>query len=117
MYEELTIIEPSIDQLVKRGVSHIKQNGRRIQTHSGGALQANNVTYVLTDCRNRVHTLRPDKAIPYFARELLAYFYGSLNIHGKYGYGLVNASKFWSKICDDNNCINSNYGYYVFHQI
>lgn len=74
MYEDFTIIEPSIDKLVKRGIIHIKENGRRIQTHSGGALQSNNVTYVLTDCRNRVHTLRPDKSIKYFARELLAYF-------------------------------------------
>ena len=79
-------------------------------------MQSNNVTYVLTDCRNRVHTLRPNKTIKYFARELLAYFLGSLDINGQYGFGLVNASKFWSKICDSNNCINSNYGYYVFHQ-
>ena len=117
MYEELTIIESSIDNLVKKGVSHIKESGHRIKAHSGGALQANNVTYVLIDCRNRVHTLRSEKAIPYFARELLAYFFGSLNINGEYGYGLVNASKFWAKICDENNCINSNYGYYVFHQL
>lgn len=117
MYEELTIIESSIDNLVKKGVAHIKESGHRIKTHFGGALQANNVTYVLTDCRNRVHTLRSEKAIPYFARELLAYFSGSLNINGEYGYGLVNASKFWAKICDENNCINLNYGYYVFHQL
>lgn len=117
MYEEKTIIESSIDQLVKKGVEHIKKSGHRIKTHSGGVLQSNNVTYVLTDCRNRVHTLRSEKAIPYFARELLAYFCGSLNINGEYGYGLVNASKFWAKISDENDCINSNYGYYVFHQL
>lgn len=117
MYEELAIIEDSIDLLVKKGVEHIKKSGRRINTHSGGALQSNNVTYVLTDCRNRVHTIRKEKAIPYFARELLAYFCGSLNINGEYGYGLINASKYWGKICDENNCINSNYGYYVFHQL
>lgn len=28
----------------------------------------------------------------------------------------MNASKYWSKICDSNNHINSNYGYYVFYQ-
>lgn len=117
MYEENTIIESSIDQLVKKGIAHIKKSGHRINTHSGGALQSNNVTYVLTDCRNRVHTLRSEKAIPYFARELLAYFCGSLNINGEYGYGLVDASKYWAKISDENNCINSNYGYYVFHQL
>ena len=117
MYEEITIIEPSIDQLVKKGIKHIKNTGRRINTHSGGALQSNNVTYVLTNCRNRVHTLRSEKAIPYFARELLAYFYGSLNVNGEHGYGLINASKYWGKISDENDCINSNYGYYVFHQL
>lgn len=67
MYEEKTIIASSIDQLVKKGVEYIKKSGHRINTHSGGALQSNNVTYVLTDCRNRVHTLRSEKAIPYFA--------------------------------------------------
>lgn len=117
MYKEKTIIGDSIDNLVKNGVRYIKKNGRRIQTHSGGVLQADNVTYVLTDCRKRVHTLRAEKAIPYFARELLAYFCGSLNINSRYGYGLVNASKLWSKISDINDCINSNYGYYVFYQL
>lgn len=116
MYKELTIIGSSVDELVKTGVKHIMDNGHKIQSHSGSALQANNVTYVLEDCRNRVHTLRHEKSIPYFARELLAYFCGSQNINGENGYGLVNASAFWKKICDDNGCINSNYGYYVFHQ-
>lgn len=115
MYEEYTIIEESIDELVKRGIAHIKETGRRIKTRSGDALQSNNVTYVLTNCRNRVHTLRPEKSIKYFARELLAYFYGSLNVEGE--FGLAHASKYWNKICDENNCINSNYGYYVFHQM
>lgn len=89
--------------------------GRRINTNSGYALQSNNVNYVLTDCSNRVHTLRPDKTIKYFCRELLAYFYGSLKVEGD--YGLVRASSYWRKICDENQCINSNYGYYVFHQL
>lgn len=115
MYEEYTIIEESIDRLVKQGIIHIKETGRRVKTRSGDALQSNNVTYVLTNCRNRVHTLRPDKSIKYFARELLAYFYGSLNVGGE--FGLAHASKYWNKICDENNCINSNYGYYVFHQL
>ena len=115
MYEELTIIEDSIDELVRKGILHIKKTGRRINTNSGYALQSNNVNYVLADCRNRVHTLRPDKSIRYFYRELLAYFYGSLNVEGE--YGLANASKFWRKICDENQCIHSNYGYYVFHQL
>ena len=117
LIEEKTIIESSIDELVKKGVAHIKRSGNKITTRSGKALQSNNVTYVLTDCSNRVHTLRSEKSIPYFAKELLAYFCGSLNINGKYGYGLVNASKFWDKISDDNDCINSNYGYYIFYQL
>lgn len=44
MYEELTIIESSIDNLVKKGVAHIKESGHRIKTHSGGALQANHMS-------------------------------------------------------------------------
>lgn len=116
MYEELTIVGSSVDELVKRGVTHIFDSGHKIKAHSGSALQSNNVTYVLEDCRNRVHTLRHEKSIPYFARELLAYFCGSESIYGEHGYGLINASSFWEKICDSNGYINSNYGYYVFHQ-
>ncbi len=114
MYKEKTIICPSVDLLVKEGVNYINNNGRRVCTHAGDAIQTNNTTYVLTECRNRLHTLRSEKAIKYFARELLSYFSGSLDIHSE--YGLAKASKFWEKICDENNCINSNYGYYVFHQ-
>ena len=115
MYNEKTIIEPSIDMLVKKGVEYIRKNGRMVKKHSGDALQADNVNYVLTECRNRVHTLRLNKSVRYFARELLAYFSGSLNVYSE--YGLANASKFWTKICDDKNQINSNYGYYVFYQL
>jgi len=91
MYKEQTLIDNSIDALVKKGVNYIKSDGRRVETHNGSALQADNVTYVLTDCRNRIHTLRYEKSLMYFLRELLAYFCGSLNINGEYGYGLVNA--------------------------
>lgn len=117
MYNETTIICNSVDELVRKGILNIKDNGRRIKAHSGDAMQCSNVTYVLTDCYNRVHTLRADKAITYFAKELLAYFQGSLNIYsnGK-GYGLAHASSVWKGLCDKDNCINSNYGYYVFHQ-
>lgn len=116
MYREKTIIESSVDDLAKKGIEYIEQEGRNVDTHNGRALQADNVTYVLNDCRNRVLTLRYEKSLRYFARELLAYFYGSLNVdEGK--YGLSNASKYWETLVDSNNQINSNYGYYVFHQL
>ena len=114
MYREKTIIESSVDDLAKKGIEYIEQEGRNVDTHNGRALQADNVTYVLNDCRNRVLTLRYEKSLRYFARELLAYFYGSLNVdEGK--YSLSNASKYWETLVDSNNQINSNYGYYVFH--
>ena len=113
MYIEKTIISDSVDGLAKQGVEYIESNGRKIHPHSGDATQVNNVNYVLTNCRNRVHTLRMDRSARYFARELLSYFDGSLDVNSERGLG--NASVYWKKIADINGMINSNYGYYVFH--
>ncbi len=111
-YEEALIIADSVDELVQKGIKHIQESGVRIWTTSGPALQSNNVTYVLENSFNRVHTLRHPTSINYFAKELYAYMVGSL----KADEGLSDASKFWNKIADENGMINSNYGYYVFHQ-
>ena len=54
------------------------------------------MTYVLENSFNRVHTLREPVSIKYFARELFAYFVGSLKVNE----GLSDASKFWNKIED-----------------
>lgn len=107
-----TLIGKSIDELVIAGIDYIQKNGDRIVAHTGDAIQAVNVTYVLTDSRARLHTLRSPTSIRYFARELRAYFIGSLNPED----GLVQASNYWRTLKDKNGRINSNYGYYVFHQ-
>ncbi len=112
LYKNKTILADSVDELVKEGVKYIQSDGKRIRTTSGLALQSNNVTYVLKNSYNRVHTLRAPESVRYFARELYAYLVGSLNVND----GLADASKFWNKICDGNGMINSNYGYYVFYQ-
>lgn len=109
-YREKLIRASSVDELVKEGINYIQDSGKRIWTTSGLALQSNNVTYVLENSFNRVHTLREPTSIKYFARELFAYIVGSLKVDE----GLSDASKFWNKIADENGMINSNYGYYVF---
>lgn len=111
-YKEKLIKADSVDELVKKGIKYIQESGERIWTTSGLALQSNNVTYVLENSFNRVHTLRKPVSIKYFARELFAYFVGSLKVNE----GLSDASKFWNKIADENGMINSNYGYYVFRK-
>lgn len=110
LYKEKLIKAYSVDELVKKGIKYIQKSGERIWTTSGLALQSNNVTYVLENSLNRIHTLRAPTSIKYFARELFAYFVGSLKVDE----GLSDASKFWNKIADENGMINSNYGYYVF---
>lgn len=112
LYKEKLIMANSVDELVKKGIRYIQESGDRIWTTSGLALQSNNVTYVLENSFNRVHTLREPISIKYFARELFAYFVGSLKVNE----GLSDASKFWNKIADENGMINSNYGYYVFRK-
>ncbi len=111
-YRDKTIYADSVDDLVSKGVKYIRRYGVKVWTTSGPALQTNNVTYVLKDSRNRVHTLRSSGSIKYLARELFAYMVGSLRA----GDGLAEASKFWNKIADENGMINSNYGFYVFYQ-
>lgn len=101
----------SVDELVLKGVKHIINNGERISSRAGGAIQDYGVIYVLSDLLNRVHSLR-NGAMRYFARELIAYFSGSLKVED----GLAKASKFWASLADENGNINSNYGYYVFHE-
>lgn len=111
-YVSKEIVANSIDELVASGIRHIQSSGRPIHTTSGPAIQANNVTYVLTDTHKRVHTLRAPTSIKYFSRELYAYLKGSEYAKD----GLSDASKFWLKIADPNGKVNSNYGYYVFYQ-
>lgn len=102
----------SIDELVLRGIEHISTHGEQFNAQAGSGLQAFNVTYTLLDSRNRLHLLRQPKSLQYFARELLAYFKGSLDVRE----GLSQASSFWDGLADSNGQISSNYGHYVFHQ-
>jgi thymidylate synthase len=110
-YDSVNIEAESVDELVKKGLSYVERHGISVSCRAGDACQAYGVNYVLLDPRNRVHTLR-ETSIRYFARELLAYFSGSLEVDK-----MSEASRFWEKLKDENGCINSNYGYYVFYQL
>ncbi|MCM3737308.1 thymidylate synthase [Bacillus cytotoxicus] len=107
----INIYGENVDELVKQSIHHIFEHGERIQVRAGKALQSYGVNYILTNPRNRLHCLRTG-AIKYLCRELLAYFNGSL----KASDGLAQASKFWMTLVDEDGKINSNYGYYVFHE-
>ncbi|GKW43805.1 thymidylate synthase [Pectobacterium parvum] len=107
----VTISGYSVDELVKKGISHIQASGKRISSRAGNALQSYGVNYILKDPRNRLHHLR-DGAIKYLSREFLAYFSGSLKAEA----GLAKASRFWMTLVDDDGNVNSNYGYYVFYE-
>ena len=106
-----TISGDSVDELVKNGIYQIMTSGERISSRAGNALQAYGVNYILKNPRNRLHNLRTG-AVRYLARELLAYFSGSLKAED----GLAKASKFWMSLIDENGNVNSNYGYYVFYE-
>lgn len=106
-----TIAADSVDELVKSGIYHILAKGESISSRAGDAQQAYGVNYLLKQPINRLHTARPG-AIRYLARELVAYFQGSLKAED----GLAKASKFWMSLTDENGNVNSNYGYYVFYE-
>lgn len=107
----INIYGENVDELVQQSIRHIFKHGEKIQVRAGKALQSYGVNYILTNPRNRLHCLRTG-AIKYLCRELLAYFKGSL----KASDGLAQASKFWMTLVDEDGKINSNYGYYVFHE-
>ncbi|MCP1445063.1 thymidylate synthase [Pseudomonas sp. GGS8] len=107
----IDVVANSVDGLVKKGIVNILEHGHAISSRAGGARQAYGVNYILTNPLNRIHSLRKG-AKRYLCRELLAYFSGSLNAQE----GLAKASNFWMTLVDEEGNVNSNYGYYVFHE-
>jgi thymidylate synthase len=101
----------TIDELILKGIQHVKQTGERVSVIVGDALQSYEVTYVLLNSRNRVPSLRLPKSLKYFCKEVLAYFGGELKV----SEGLGKASSYWYTLADNKGYINSNYGYYIFH--
>lgn len=110
--ENINIIGNNIDELVIKGIAHIKNKGDLFEAQAGSGQQAYDINYTLLNPLNRVHNLRNPVATKYFCRELLAYFKGSLDVNE----GLAQASCVWKSLADKNNKIASNYGYYIFHQ-
>lgn len=108
----VTIVGDNLDDLVIKGVRHIKDEGERFDARAGSGQQAYDVSYVLLNPNNRLHLIRKPKSVRYFSRELVAYFNGSLDVNA----GLAQASPFWKTLADKDGKIASNYGYYVFHQ-
>lgn len=101
----------SVDLLIQKAVKHVLLNGIEVNSRVGWCRQTYNTSYVLLDSTQILHTLRAPASTKYLARELLAYFKGSLRVSD----GLSHASKFWDKLKDSDGNINSNYGYYIFH--
>ena len=108
----VTIAEANLDDLVLKGIRHIKDNGETFKARAGSGQQAYDVSYTLLDPKNRLHLIRKPRSTRYFCRESLAYFKGGLDVDE----GLAQASVVWRKLADKNNKIASNYGHYVFHQ-
>lgn len=106
------IIGNNVDELVLKGIQYIKHFGEKISVTADDGIQAYGVTYILTNPRNRLHNLRYPESIQYLCRELIAYFRGSLFVND----GLAQASIKWINLTDKKGKINSNYGFYVFHQ-
>ncbi len=107
----MDILGDSVDELVLKGISYIRANGEQTEARGLSGLQAYNVNYILTNPLNRVHSLRAPKSIRYFAREMIAYCKGSLDVKD-----LARAARVWESYADENGQIYSNYGYYTFRQ-
>lgn len=109
----LHVIEgQTIDELTVKGIEYVIRTGEKIKANAGDALQSYSITYCLTNSYSRVPSLRLPATVRYFCKELRAYFNGDLHIDG----GLSDASSYWRSLSSSDGYINSNYGYYVFHQ-
>jgi thymidylate synthase len=106
------LMADNLDDLIIKGVKHIKENGDRFKARAGSGIQTYDVNFILSNICNRIPNIRGKAGIRYLSRELLAYLKGSMNVDE----GLSQASSFWKTLADENNEICSNYGYYVFHQ-
>ncbi len=108
----VSIVGNNLDELVLSGARHIERNGKRFHARAGSGQQSCDVDFTLINPERRLHLIRGKTAKKYFARELLAYFKGSLDVKD----GLSQASSVWTTLADQEGKIASNYGYYVFHQ-
>lgn len=111
-FSPIDLRSSSVDELVAAGARTVRSHGTRIQARAGDAIQACRISYVLMDSTNRVHAFRAPTSVTYLARELLAYFGGSLNVEE----GLAQASTHWRSLADVDGRIASNYGFYAFHE-
>jgi thymidylate synthase len=101
----------SVDELVYKAIRHVELNGRELHSRAGEGVQVYNINFILTDSRQRLHTLRAPISIIYLARELILFSQGSLSADE-----MAKCSAFWKKIANDEGSVFSNYGYYVFYQ-
>jgi thymidylate synthase len=106
------ITASSMDVLCIEAIKFIKTHGYAVKTRQGPAQQVHDLTLLLSDSRRRLLTLRAPDSLKYLAREFLAYFRGSLRARD----GLQQAARRWREIADQYGYVNSNYGYYVFHE-
>lgn len=110
--EITTISAQDVDELVLGGIKFIEEKGRRFDSRSGMGFEVEKICYTLTNSRNRVLNIRSPISFQYLVRELLVYLRGSLDVEA----GLSKASSYWRKLADPAGRLNSNYGYYVFHE-
>lgn len=106
-----TVKGKNTDELVINAVDFVLEYGSNLQARSGSGLQVANVNYVLINPRDRLHFLRQPTSIDYQKQEFLMYFQGT-----RKAADMEKISKLWGRIADENGNINSNYGYYTFHQ-
>ncbi|HSW88270.1 MAG TPA: thymidylate synthase [Candidatus Saccharimonadales bacterium] len=111
MFKTDDILGQSVDELVVKGIEHVSKQGENLDARAGSGIQAYNLNYILSNCRDRIHCLRNPQSVRYLSRELLLYFSGTLLAEE-----MAKASTFWLRLQDNDGHINSNYGYYVFHQ-
>ena len=103
------IKKPHINDIIIYYCKLLKDQGKLTNPRDMQTLELLNTHCILTNPKNNIVTLKDRKlSKKYLAAELEWYKSGDLNIEKIKKY-----SSMWSKICDENGNINSNYGYWA----
>ncbi len=106
------IVHSQIDSLFCDLLNKLRIEGSLTSPRGEKTRELNNISFTLTDPNYSIISNPARKiSLKYLAAELLWYFSGSLEAKGIEDYASI-----WKNIKDRHGKLNSNYGYFVFHQ-
>ncbi|MDR3550403.1 MAG: hypothetical protein P4L31_03250 [Candidatus Babeliales bacterium] len=103
-HQTIEIVGENIDTLLLKGTQTIEKYGKRDANSTNQEKQTLNISYILLNPMNQLHTIGQPESTQKFCKKLIAYL-------------KTEASQSPTSTLDENNNeITPNYGHYIFHQ-